>query len=173
MTKSARVSKIVVDWYIQHLDSDHGKARAVRARLKRCSSAIEALAVSETHELYARLKEKDHDPKPDQLALLAATFSQLKSIDGQRIATAFGTASKGGPRKLSELRFQSLIRVQTHRELITTLRRSMAVLRPDLSCNGWWLASDLYYWNDKVRTTWCLQYFGAAITKTKKGETKS
>ncbi len=172
MTEDKRIGEVVVEWHRRFLSHDGGTARSVRARLKRCSSPVEAFAVEETHELNALLiKANSQNPTVGQLALLATTFARLRSINGERLASAFGTKSvKDGPRRLSEIRFQSLIRVKSRRELIAPLRRSMAVLGPDLSCNGWKLAEDLFYWNDKVRCNWCFQYFGAEFTTTNQGE---
>lgn len=179
MKNERNIGQEVVNWFNEHVNRDDGSARATRARLKRCNSAVEALAVSATHDLNGRLKElkelSEYSPSADQLAAIAITFSHLKSINGKPIAVAFGTKSgKDGPRKLSELRFQSLIRVQSHRELIASLRRAMAVLQPELSCNGWKLAEDIFWWGDDNRRRWCLQYFGAGIPETKQqGETHS
>ncbi len=171
MTDNKGVGEAVVAWHSQFIRRDDGTARSARARLRRCSSPVEALAVEKTYELNALLKAHGQNPTPGQLALLAATFARLRSVDGERLATAFGARSaKNGPRRLSELRFQSLIRVKSHHELITPLRRAMAVLGPDLSCNGRRLAQDLYYWNDNVRGNWCFQYFGAVSAATNQGE---
>ena len=171
MTENSGVGEIVTKWYRTCLDQDRGAARTARARLKRCNSPVEALAVAETHELNTQLKNHRKKPSADQLALLAITFARLRSVDGVILAAAFGARSmKDGPRKLSELRFQSLIRVQTRRGLITPLRRALAVLGPDLSCNGRVLAEDLYFWNDRVRSNWCFQYFGAEFAVTNQGE---
>lgn len=172
MMENSGIGEIVTRWYRSSLDQDRDSARTARARLKRCSSPAEALAVAETHELNTLLKRHGKRPSADQLALLAVTFARLRSVDGEKLAAAFGARSmKDGPRKLSELRFQSLIRVRTRRDLIAPLRRALAVLGPDLSCNGWVLAEDLYFWNDRVRSNWCFQYFGAELAATNQGET--
>ena len=71
-----------------------------------------------------------------------------------------GAHRRDAPRALSALRFQSLIRTSDRAELITGLRRAMAIVRQtpvDVAA----LAADLYRWNDDVRTAWCFQYFGA------------
>ncbi len=172
MTESKGIGAVAVEWRGRFMGRDDGAARSVRARLKRCCSPVEALAVEATHELNLQLKEIDLNPTASQLALIATTFARLDSVDGKGLATAFGAKpSKDGPRKLSEIRFQSLIRIKSRRDLIAPLRRSMAVLGPDLSCNGWMLAEDLFYWNDQVRSKWCFQYFGTEFSTTNQGET--
>ena len=172
MTDEKNVSGIVVAWYESSLGRDDGAARAARARLKRCESPVEALAVAETHDLNERLRKLGKNPTADRLALLATTFARLEDVHGDRLAVAFGKKSaKDGPRLLSELRFQSLIRVRSRRDLIVPLRRSLAVLGANPACNGWALAEDLYFWNDRVRNNWCFQYFGAGFARANQGET--
>lgn len=174
MTNEGDVAGAVVEWYAYSLGRNDGTARAARARLRRCQSTTEALAVSETHDLNRRLRaiRPGSAPKPDQLALIATIFAHLRGIDGEELAARFGRRdTKDGPRLLSELRFQSLIRVKSHRDLMAPLRRSLAVLRPDASCNGQILARDLYWWSDRVRGKWCFQYFGSWIAEDRREET--
>ncbi|MCY3756658.1 MAG: type I-E CRISPR-associated protein Cse2/CasB [Acidobacteria bacterium] len=171
MTEKGSIGEIVITWYRSSLHQNSGAARTARARLKRCISPAEALAVAETHELNTLLKRYGERPSVDQLALLAIIFARLRSVNGEKLAAKFGTRTmKDGPRKLRELRFQALIRVRTRRDLIAPLRRALAVLGPDPSCNGRALAEDLYFWNDRVRSAWCFQYFGAEFAATNQGE---
>lgn len=171
MTDERNLGDVVVEWYRHSLNDDRGAGRAARARLRRGDSPVEALAVAETHILYERLKEAGKRPSPEQLALLAVTFARLKGIHGDKLAASFGKrGTKDAPRTLSELRFQSLIRVRSFRGLIAPLRRCLAVLGPEPSCNGWALARDLYFWSDKVRNDWCFQYFDAGLAGTNYGE---
>ncbi|MDE0704376.1 MAG: type I-E CRISPR-associated protein Cse2/CasB [Rhodospirillaceae bacterium] len=172
MTDEKSIGDVVVEWYGSALGRDDGGARAARARLRRCHSPVEALAIAETHELHKRLRENGARPTADQLALLATTFARLKGIHGARLAALFGKReSKDGPRPLSELRFQSLIRVRARSELIAPLRRSLGVLGSDPACNGRALAEDFYFWNERVRNTWCFQYFGTALAAENQEET--
>ena len=168
MRDERNIGRAVVEWYRSALEGDHGDARTARARLKRCESPAEALAVAETHDLNRRLKGLNPAAAPTvaQLALLATTFARLKGIDGRELAALFGEKrSSAGPRMLSELRFHSLIRIHSRRELVAPLRRSLWVLGAEASCNGWTLAEDLYWWNDRVRNKWCFQFFGGGFTE--------
>lgn len=172
MTDEQTVGDVVVRWYRSSLNQKDGAGRSTGARLRRCGSSAEALAVAETHILNARLKKLGKPPTPDQLALLATTFARLKSIDGDKLAALFGKRKTNDePPLLSNLRFQSLIRIRSHHELLVPLRRSLAVLGPNPACNGRALAEDLYRWNDRVRNTWCFQYFGAEFAAADEGET--
>ncbi len=173
MTDENRVGSIVTAWYAAVLDGGSGAARAARARLRRCQTPAEALALAETHELFSRLRTHDHGStkRPDQLALLATTFAHLKDIRGDALAITFGRKlSRDGPRQLSELRFQALIRASNHRELIRPLRRCLAVLGSKRACDGWRLAEDLYWWGERERNRWCFQYFGASPAETHEEE---
>ena len=166
MTAEPSVGTTVVSWYRSSLSGDLGPARMACARLRRCESPVDVLAVQETHDLNRRLRTEGTQPTIDQLALLATTFARLDGVDGKKLAAIFGfRESRDGPRKLSELRFQSLIRVRSRLDLLVPLRRSLAVLGNDLFCNGWQLANDLYFWNDRTRKTWCFQYFGAELAE--------
>lgn len=169
MTDTNQFGTIVVKWHRQFFGREDGASRAAKARLKRCNSAVEALSVVETHELNAMLKDSNISVNADQLALIATTFSRLTALDGNQLAQQFGSRSrKDDPRKLSELRFQSLIRIKAHRELVAPLRRATAVLGTDIACNAFRLADDLYYWNDDVRRNWCFQYFGSGNSSLNK-----
>ena len=171
MTDERSIGAIVVDWYRSSLDRDDGAARAARAQLRRCVSPAEALVVAETHDLDQMMKVHGRVLRPDRLALLATTFCHLKGVRGERLATQFGRRSrKDGPRALSELRFQSLIRARSSRDLIVPLRRSLAALEGDPACDGRALAEDLFWWGESVRNSWCFEYFGAAFARTNQGE---
>lgn len=166
------IGSIVIEWWRSSLGRDDGQARTARARLRRCESPAEALAIAETHDLNARLKRLEQNPTSDQLALLATVFARLAGVDGERLAVLLGRQeAKDGPRTLSELRFQSLIRIRSRRDLMAPLRRCLSVLGANPVCNGRALAEDLYFWNDRVRNRWCFQYFGAELAEISQEET--
>lgn len=161
MTAERKIGDVVVEWHKETFGRDDGVARAARARLRRCKSPAEALLVAETHNLNRRLRDIGQNPGPDRLTLLSIVFSHLHEVRGKKLAAQFGEMStRDSPRKLSETRFQSLIRNRTHRGLVVPLRRCLGVLGKDLKCDGYRLATDLYFWNDKTRNDWCFQYFG-------------
>ena len=172
MTRQVSVGEIVTAWYWANLGQDDGRTRAVRARLRRCESTVEALTIAETHDLFERLREHGRNPQPDQLALLSTVFARIKEIDGDKLAALFGKReSKDGARTLSENRFQALIRSRAPRNLLVPLRRSIAILGPNLSCNGRALGEDLFFWDDSIRNRWCFEYFGAEFAHVRKGDT--
>lgn len=169
--ESNELGTTVVSWYYEAIGDDFGAARAARARLKRCNSLTDALAISETHSLNQRLLKLGEKPRADQLSLIAVSFANIKGVQGKKIATQFGRLlDKDGTRILSDTRFQSLIRIRERYELIRPLRRAFGVLGNKIECNGYQLAIDLYYWTDEVRNQWCFQYYGADFTNDKKME---
>ncbi len=171
MTENSSVGEVVAKWYKTALGNDKSAARMARARLRRCVSPADALCVEEIHHLNRLLADSGRHASASQLSLLATTLALVKDIRGKRLASKFGAKpSRDGPRTLGALRFQSLIRIRTHRDLIVPLRRSIRVLGSDVACDGNALAQDLYFWNDKVRNDWCFQYFGMEFAGTNKGE---
>ena len=153
---------IGAEWWHRTFGNDEGPARMTRARLRRCATPAEALTVEAVHDLNARLRSAGYYPAADQLALMAIVLAHVAESGGQRLAGSFGRReSKDGPRALSALRFQALIRTTDKSDLISPLRRAMSIVRRtpvDVAA----LANDLYRWNDSTRTVWCFQYFGAA-----------
>lgn len=161
MTESKSPGAVCAAWWHQTFGNDDGAARMTRARLRRCATALEALSVEAVHDLNARLRDAGHYPTADRLALLATVLAHVSEHGSLRLATAFGRREhKDAPRVLSALRFQGLVGTTDPMELITPLRRAMAIVRAspiDIAA----LAADLYRWDQGVRTAWCFQYFGA------------
>ena len=141
--------------------SDDATGRASRARLRRCLTPVDAVAIEAVHALNMHLRETGYRPRADRLALVAITLAHVPEDGPRRLAEILGhRPSKEAPRALSELRWQALIRMTRPLELIAPLRRAMAVVRHAPLHVGA-LAGDLYRWNDATRTQWCFQYFGA------------
>lgn len=178
-----KIGYVTTKWFAQYIAKDTGTARAARARLRRCQTPAEALLISETHELNAQLREAVPKERIDagRLALLAIVFSHLKLDSGKdrssakkaedrkppKLAHLMGRkVSKDGPRKLNELRFEALIRVARHGDLIAPMRRALSVLGKEIVCDSAELAQDLYYWTENTRTHWCFQYYDATSPET-------
>ena len=162
MSEAKSPGTVCAAWWHQTFGNDDGAARMTRARLRRCVTALEALSVEAVHDLNARLRDAGHRPAADRLALLATVLAHVSEHGSLRLATALGRREyKDAPRVLSSLRFQSLVGTTDPTELITALRRAMAIVRAspiDVAA----LATDLYRWDQSVRTAWCFQYFGAS-----------
>ena len=162
MTDTGLPGAICAHWWHQALGGDDGPARTTRARLRRCSTAPEALTIDAVHDLNARLRAKGFPPGAGLLALIAIALAHVSESGELGLAAEFGRrAGKDGPRPLSEQRFQALIRTTRHTDLIVPLRRAMAIVRRAPIAVAP-MANDLFFWNENIRTKWCFQYFGAA-----------
>lgn len=72
------------------------------------------------------------------------------------VASSFGK-KKGEGRTLSKIRFSALLKANT-KELIVRLPRALSLIEGQANVAR--LASDLFYWGDKVRARWCYEYYG-------------
>ena len=165
MNETKSPGSICAAWWHQTFGADDGAARMARARLRRCSTPAEALTIEAVHDLNARLRAGGYYlpyHSADRLALVAIVLAHVAEGGDARLAEAFGhCVSKDGPRALSALRFQTLMRTTDQAALITPLRRAMAIVR-QAPVNVAALAADLYRWDEDTRTAWCFQYFGAS-----------
>lgn len=157
--KATDIGGICARWRSQALADDGGAARLSRAKLRRADGPLAALGVRAVHDLNGRLAAAGHDMRrgdgPDRLALIAAALAHLKDGSGPSAAQAFGA---GDTPALSRVRFNTLVRSGTPRELWKPLLRALAVI--DGRANAAQLATDIFYWGDRVRTRWCFEYYG-------------
>ena len=161
MTAASTPGRIAAAWWHRAFHDEHGSGRASRARLRRCLTPIDAVAVEAVHDLNGQLRAAGHRPRADRLALLAITLAHVEEDGARPLAELLGARPvMDTPRVLSELRWQALIRVTQPLELIGPLRRALMIVRHSPVSVGA-LAGDLYRWNDATRTKWCFQYFGA------------
>ena len=162
MTETGSPGATCARWWHQAFGGDDGPARTARARLRRCTTASEALTIDAVHDLNAQLRAKGFRPDADQLTLIAIALAYVAAAGDLGLATEFGRRTgKDRSRALSEQRFQALIRTTRHAELVAPLRRAMTIVRGAHIAVAP-MAADLYRWNEKTRTKWCYQYFGAA-----------
>ncbi|MCY4003821.1 MAG: type I-E CRISPR-associated protein Cse2/CasB [Rhodospirillales bacterium] len=164
MTAASTPGGVAAVWWHRTFRDEHGSGRASRARLRRCLTPVDAIAIEAVHDLNGHLEAAGHHPRADRLALLAITLAHVEEDGRHPFAELLGARpGKDAPRALSELRWQALIRITHPLELIAPLRRALAVVRHRPIHVGA-LAGDLYRWNDTTRTKWCFQYFGAGST---------
>lgn len=161
---------VCADWWRQTLADDAASGPMVRARLRRCAAPVEALTVEAVHDLNGQLRAAGHRPGAGRLALVAIALAHVDGNGNRRLAEAFGQRERrGGPRALSELRFQALLHAADCTELIAPLRRAMASVR-GMPVDVAALAADLYRWNEDTRIAWCFQYYGASDAVPAQGE---
>ena len=170
-TQSKSPGTVCAGWWRQTFADDDGAARMVRARLRRCATAAEALTIEAVHDLNGQLREAGYRPGADRLALVSIMLAHVTDSGNRRLAEVFGQRqSKDSPRMLSELRFQTLIHTRDRTELIAPLRRALVIAR-GTPVNIAALADDLYRWNEGTRTDWCFQYYGASDAAPAQRET--
>ena len=135
-----KATAAVLQWW-RALHVDIGAARAARARLRRCSGALDALLLEETHSLIkaARSAEAGSAVRDVErrLLVLATTLPLVEHQSKTPFARALGQTSDGRiptgdeqPR-LSPARFGALTRAAHARDwdrFARALRRALAIL---------------------------------------------
>jgi len=150
MSEAIDIGKAAYGWWLRFLGDD-GAGRMARAKLRRCETAAEALAIEATHTLHGALGGSLQN-RADTLALIAVSLAHIRISSRQSAAERMG-------KSLPALRFQMLIRSDAA-TLIRPLRR--ALVQIDSTANVGRLASDIFYWSEKTRNDWCFAYYGAA-----------
>ncbi len=151
-------SQAILGWWQHHMgERSNSSAKALSARLRR-ATAVEALAEPAAHALAKALDLKRSARDTEALVRLALVLAWVREHEPgaqQRLAQKFG---RGDPPLLSALRFQRLMCAEGD-EIVTALRRALPLAQ--YRCNVAALGEDLLYWNDKTRTRWSFDYFGA------------
>lgn len=165
MTANHPIGATCLSWWRIGIVGEGGVAKRSRAQLRRAAGVTAALCLSATHDLNRQLIEAGHDLRlrrdgPDRLALIAVALAHVGEHRTESAARRFGA---GDPKTLSGIRFDTLVRAKEPGQLLRPLVRSLQIV--DGAVNVAKLASDLYWWNDKVRTDWCFDYHGAAYAK--------
>lgn len=173
MTENQSIGATCMIWWRSSITGEAGAARQSRAQLRRAAGVTSALCLSATHDLNRRLIDAGHDLRrrrdgPDRLALIAVALAHITDHRPESAARRFGS---GDPTTLSGIRFDALIRAKEPGQLLRPLVRSLRAVGG--TANVAKLATDLYWWNDKVRTDWCFDYHGAADAKPTSSEKES
>ncbi len=153
-----RPGQIVLGWWSHEVgDRASASARGLAARLRR-ASAIAALTEPAVHQLITQLALKRNALNTQRLLRLVRVLAEVREHTDDTLAQRLG---RGDPPAMSSLRFQRLMRAKDE-ELVMLLRRTLTLV--DRRCNVAALGEDLLFWNDVIRTRWCFQYFGAALS---------
>ena len=159
------IGKVCYGWWAQLTDKKLGRMRADHARLRRADSVSVALTVYAVHRLYSELCRAGYDLKnrPDTLALIAMSLAQVQEASPETMASKMG----GNPPIVSEVRFTNIIRTTDPDDLTSLIRRALRVIGQAVNVSR--LSSDLMWWNETTRASWCFDYYGAsnAIPKPK------
>lgn len=148
---------------------------AVRARLRRCRSTVDAVREPAAIALSRRLgglREGSTTLWQDRTLDLARVLSHVREDDGLRPMRAVGWRSFPGHKDeneaasaerpdLSEVRFRRLLETPAGEPLVMAFIRLIRLL--DGRINVRLLASDFLYWNDRTKKQWAFDYYAAAI----------
>ncbi len=159
------VGEIGMRWWRSAINADTGRSRRTRAELRRADTPLAVLGVSAVHDLNRALKDSGYRlhhraDGPDRLALIAVALAHVTDGRGAAAARRFGA---GEPPPLSSIRFNTLIRTEAPRGLIRPLVRALKIVGGSTDVRK--LTRDLFWWNDRVRTDWCFDYYGATDAK--------
>ncbi len=138
--------------------------RAALARLRRCSSWVEAAAEPQTLTLFHMLR-KSKDWELPRVAVLATVLAHVREdVEHQKVADDIGkyAGKKDEQAKLSENRFRRLLTATGDDEILTAFRRLVAIM--DQKANVADLAQNILYWDhpetgDSTRVKFAFHYW--------------
>lgn len=141
--------------------------RAALARLRRCTSVMEAAAEPATAKLVKALQlDRRRDDDLARAAALAVVLAQVRQSSPSKIAHAIGAPRNGEPEDavVKPNRFRTLMAARTGDELMTSFRRVVALL--DRTANVRDLSKIILGWTDdeagdRTRTRFAFDYHGA------------
>ena len=90
MTENGSLGAVCAHWWHRMFGGDDGPARTARARLRRCTTASEALTIDAVHDLNAGLRAKGFRPDADRLALIAIALAHVAEAGDLGLAAEFG-----------------------------------------------------------------------------------
>lgn len=166
-------ARLARSWWasLQPVDTDKVKLpgnRAALARLRRCSSPLEAAAEPETAALFRKLDAHPNDI--GRIAALASVLAHVREMPARaaHIARAIGPPPGGEPEEaiVKPARFKTLMSARTDEEVLIAFRRVVALL--DRKANVTNLAELILGWTDdehgdRVRTRFAFEYHGAGF----------
>ncbi len=150
-------------WWRQ-LQTDRGG----RAELRRCGNVAEAAFVEPYHLLRRMKGNPEGELDLQRLALIAAALAHVEEDHAQGGSLAAAMASPAGEKPIvSDSRFRQMLRTEERefddrlRELVRALRQLKGQANVDK------LATDLWWWNEKTRRRWALDYYERAAPEKK------
>ena len=171
------VAEIVLQWWQRLAEKD----RAARAELRHASGPDDALLTAGFRNLWFALPPGRRVARDMRAwGCVAAALAEVNSHDAKRsVATAMGSepeAGSGKPR-VSELRFQQLLRSDDLDDFLRRIRRAVRLLKRDVNVVS--LADDILHWNRekggdlaprpdrRLAVRWANDYFTALATYEK------
>lgn len=134
--------------------------RASRAMLRRCAT-LDDVVLSPAYQRFYRYMLACGWPaeaaewQNDKLAAIAGLAAFVQIDNGTNLP--YQMSERIGERPmLSELRFRSLLRLETTDELFRGLRRALPLVEHKTSVVQ--LANDVFWWSDTTRKRWAYNY---------------
>lgn len=145
--------------------------RGGRADLARCGTVSEAAFCASFHLLRRMRGNPQAEIELRKLGLIAAVLSHVDSDDPGSCSLAKQMATPQGDKAaVSDVRFRQLLRTDADEldEQLIALVRVLRQLGGKVSVDQ--LATDLWWWNDKTKRRWALDYYEHAPQLKKTGE---
>lgn len=158
-SSDSQASKILMQWWTG-LEED----RASRAELRRCRSPSEVVFCPAYHRLLHGLQPVG-PVRREALAAVAGLLAHVAAHETSSLASHMGASAKGASERarVSGLRFRRLLRFQTRSELYGPFLRILRLL--ERRANVLDLARSIYWWNERTRRQWALDYYTQAPTE--------
>lgn len=138
-----------------------GGNRAALARLRRCSTWVEAAAEPETIQLFRMLGGGD-ERKLRRVAVLAAVLAHIREDEHKKVASSIGPEKADDEKtaKFSRLRLRRLLTTAGDDAIMTAFRRLAALMggRANVADLAWLI---LYWDNEKTRMRFAFDYWQA------------
>ena len=139
----------------QELEQNKGD----RARLRRCRQPEDALFLASPHRFLRQARTAGIKVNDDWLMVMAVLAAQVEALTQEGIAQQMAQGEK--PR-VSELRFQRLLRQNEPAEVLNALRQGIKLLDNRINLND--LAESLALWGvdwgaKKTKLRWSTSYF--------------
>jgi len=153
---------VVRDWWrdlVKPTEKGQSSRRGELAQLRRCKSLEEVLFAPAYHALYRRTVAHGWGERL-RLAAVAGTLAHLKAELEKPAKMAAYLATPAAPGlgpKVSELRFQRLMRERELDEFYPTLLRILHLAGDKAPLLD--LVKGVYYWGDHNRREWTFAYY--------------
>lgn len=143
------------------------KDRGARAELRRCGSVAEVAFCPAFHELRRLRGNPSGERDLSRLGLIAGVLAHVEQDAGSVSFAALLADPKGDKALVSDARFRQLLRADEAQfdERLTELVRVIHQLNRRAPVDR--LARDLWWWNDRTRRQWALDYYERAPKPTK------
>lgn len=171
------VAEIVLQWWQRIAEKD----RAARAQLRHASGPDDALLTEGFRNLWFALPPGRRGARDMRAwGSVAVALAEVNSHDAKRsVASAMGSESEAGSGKprVSELRFQQLLRSDDLDDFLRRTRRAIRLLKRDVNVVS--LADNILHWNRekggdltprpsrRLAVRWANDYFTALATYQK------